>query len=181
MSVKPGTALGLLALAFLSLLGLGIFGFASGWGRAREPVIPYNQAAKSLPVLQALARDHVRFLRVQDWCRAYVDARERRANELRETCTLGDGFERFDDASEQRYRELSDRLDALPYDVDWVQISYRPDGGIRAAQLSVDGINKFKRDTLVYDPGYTLPEDRPGETVHVRIDADWYYRWDDWL
>lgn len=38
----------------------------------------------------------------------------------------------------------------------------------------------FPTALLVYDPGYALPEDIPGEVVNRRIDTDWYYRWEDW-
>jgi hypothetical protein len=59
-------------------------------------------------------------------------------------------------------------------------IAYGPDGALRTAALAIDTINPFKRDTLVYRPGYALPQDIPGEIVNHRIDANRYYTWADW-
>jgi hypothetical protein len=86
----------------------------------------------------------------------------------------------FDDASEKRFTELQGRLEDLPYGVHWIEIEYDSRGALRTAQLSVDTVNPFQRDALVYDPGYDLPVGTPGAVVNHRIDADWYYRWEDW-
>jgi hypothetical protein len=145
-----------------------------------QPGTRYENAAKSFPVLQALAQDGVTFLRVQDWCRAFADSRERRTNELAGTCTLGEGFQMFDDASEKRFDELRGKLDDLPYDVMWLSLEYGSGGEIERAELAIDTINPFRRDSLAYDPGYGLSGDMPGERVHHRIDGDWYYVQEDW-
>jgi len=38
----------------------------------------------------------------------------------------------------------------------------------------------FTRQRYVYDPGCELPEDIPHEMLHTKVDADWYYVWEDW-
>ena len=180
MSVKRGAVLPVLVLVFILMVTVGVVAFRSQWDQGREPAVRYEKAGKSLPVLQALAQEHVTFLRVQDWCRAYSDDRERRATELTATCTLGDDYQLFDNASEKRFTELRDKLEDLPYGVHWIEIEYDSQGALRTAQLSVDTINPFQRDALVYDPGYELSIGTPGEVMNYRIDADWYYRWEDW-
>ncbi|XVV15602.1 hypothetical protein ACQP2X_15025 [Actinoplanes sp. CA-131856] len=179
MSVKPGVALGSLVLVFITMVALGVV-FVSHRGEPGEQVVAYDEAGKSLPVLEALAQEHVTFLRVQDWCRAYADGREQRANDLGASCTFGNGYALFDDASKKRFEGLRDKLDDLPYDVNWLTIEYGSDGGLRKADLSIDTVNPFKRDSLTYDPGYTLPEKMPKDVAAYRIDDDWYYTWEDW-
>jgi len=169
-----------LVLVFVSMVVVGVMAFRSQWDQDRKPTTPYEDAGKSLPVLTALAQEHVTFLRVQDWCRAYSDDRERRANRLEGTCTIKDGYKLFDDASEKRFVELQRTLEELPYSVNWITIEYGPSGDMRTADLSIDTVNPFRRDSLVYDPGYTLSADIPGGIVSHRIDADWYYLWEDW-
>ena len=38
----------------------------------------------------------------------------------------------------------------------------------------------FSRNSYVYDPGYTLPEDIPHERWCTAIDKNWYYKREDW-
>jgi hypothetical protein len=180
MSTKRGAALRVLVLVFIMMAALGAVVIRSQWNQESKPYVPYENAGKSLPVLEALAQEHVTFLRVQDWCHAYSDDRERRANTLQMTCTLKDNYQPFDNASEKRFVELKSKLEDLPYEINWIRIAYGPDGALLTADLSVATINPFKRDWLTYDPGYALPKDTPRETVHHRIDADWYYTWEDW-
>ncbi len=156
----------------------------------QDSTIPYENAGKSLPVLEALTHEHVTFLRIQDWCRAYSDNQEQRATELTSTCTLAKAcststagcgsYKLFDNASETRFAELRSKLKGLPYDVHWIKIEYGPDGALRTAELAINTADQFRRDALIYNPGYVLPEDIPGEVVNHRIDSDWYYRWEDW-
>jgi hypothetical protein len=180
MSAKRGTAMRVLVLAFIAMAVAGVIAFRSPWTRAPEPTIPYQNAADSLPVLRALAKERVTFLRVQDWCQAYSDDRERRANELTGSCTLKDGYKVFDGASEKRFLELRRTLKELPYGVNWITIEYGPGGDLRTATLSIRTVNPFRRDSLVYEPGYTLSKGIPGEIETHRIDTDWYYVWEDW-
>ena len=143
-----------------------------------------------MPILEVLAHEHVTFLRVQDWCRAYSDNEEQRATELTAACTLegpcptptaGCGTYRlFDKASEKRFLELRSKLKDLPYEVRWIKIDYGPDGTLHTAQLAINTANPFRRDTLIYNPGYTLPEGVPGEITNHRIGSDWYYSGEDW-
>ncbi|MDI6105592.1 hypothetical protein QLQ12_44135 [Actinoplanes sp. NEAU-A12] len=138
---------------------------------------PYGKAPKSLPALEALAREHVTHLAVHDWCRAYSDNRERRADQGSRRCP--DGYKPFGDASEKRFSELRRKLDAFPYDVSGVAIEYGPSGEIRTATLTLDTIY-LGHEWLTYDPGYTLPRDIPRERGYHRIDSDWYHGWEDW-
>ncbi len=179
-----------LVFAFISMVTAGIAGFVkatSKEGQPRQPTVFYEDAGKSLPVLEALAQEQVTFLRVQDWCRAYADKRELRATPVEDTCTApgpGTGetaYKPFDDASEKRFLELQSKLDALPYDVTWITIEYGPGGGLREAVLSIKTTFPPRYDSLIYDPGYTLPANTPGQVMNHRIDTDWYYRWEDWM
>jgi hypothetical protein len=180
MSAKRGALLRVLALVFIMLAVLGVVAVRSQWSQAGKPAVPYGNAGKSLPVLEVLAREHVTFLRVQDWCQAYSDDRERRANVLKGSCTPGNDYELFDDASEKRFIELKSKLKDLPYDVRYIEMEYGPGGALRKAVMSIDTLYPFTRDGIVYDPGYVLPADRPGEFVSHRIDSDWYSTWEDW-
>jgi len=180
----------ILVLVFIFVVTVGVIALRSQWHQQWGPTVPYKNAGRSLPVLEALAQEHVTFLRVQDWCRAYSDNRERRASDLAGTCTLEwacstptagcDNYQPFDNTSEKRFVELKSKLEDLPYDVLWIEVDYGPDGAPRAAELAVDTVNPFRRDSLIYDPGYRLPRDIPGEIINHRIDANWYYRWEDW-
>jgi len=85
-----------LVFAFVSMLAAGVVAVRSLWGQEQKPTVFYENAAKSLPVLEALAQEHVTFLRVQDWCRAYSDDREWRAAPVSGSCTSpgpGSGIE----------------------------------------------------------------------------------------
>lgn len=187
MSARRVAAIRVLVLA---LAGTAVAGVALFGSPEQGPAIPYENARKSLPVLEALAREQVSFLRDQDWCRAYSDGQEKRASTLSSTCTL-DGacsrpsagcghYQLFDGASETRFAELRSTLNDLPYDVSWIKMESGPDGVPRTAEMAIDTVLPFRRDAIVYDPGYTLPRDIPGEVVNHRIDSDWYYRWEDW-
>src|SRR5690349_10561142 len=169
MSVKQRRAMLFLVLAFVLMATAGAVTFGVLRNPWAEPAAPYEDAGESLPVLEALAREQVTFLRVQDWCRAYADGSERRANTLEGTCTLEDGYKVFDVASEQRFTGLRNKLDDLPYDVRSIEIKYGSDGGIETAHLALDTINPFLRDSLAYDPGYVLSPGVPGEFTTYRI------------
>lgn len=176
MSTRRGSAIRVLVLVFVFMVAVEMIALRS----RPEESVPYGNAAKSFPVLETLAKEHVTFLRVQDWCHAYADDQERRASDVTATCTLEGDYKLFDSTSEQRFADLRDRLTGLPYSVHWIDIEYDAAGVIRTAELSIDTVNPFRRDTLVYEPGYLLPEGIRGEVVNSRIDANWYHRWEDW-
>ncbi|XVU22808.1 hypothetical protein ACQPZJ_36885 [Actinoplanes sp. CA-054009] len=180
MSPKQRTVLLGLMAAFVLLAAGGIALLEADGRQEREPVIAYDEAPKALPVLQSLTEEHVTFLRAQDWCQAYADDRERRANDLRGSCTLKDGYEQFDAAAEKRFTTLRDKLKDLPYDVFWVSLTYASDGTLTNAALMVDAINPLKRDTLYYEPGHAPPTSLNQDVACYPIDANWYYCSEDW-
>ncbi|MFF5077422.1 hypothetical protein ACFY36_10245 [Actinoplanes sp. NPDC000266] len=171
--------LGLMA-AFVLLVAGGIVVLEADSRQEREPVIAYDEAPKVLPVLKSLAEEHVTFLKDQNGCHAYEDDRERRANDLGDTCAPRHGYEQFDAASEKRFATLHDRLDDLPYDVFSITLEYAPGGTPAKAGLMVDTVNPFKRDTLYYEPGHALPTSVNQDVECYTIDADWYYCSEDW-
>lgn len=167
-------------LAFIMMATLGVVALKSYWHPDRKPAVPYENAGKSLPVLKALAKEHVTYLKNQDGCRAYSDNREQRASKLIAPCPPKDNYQLFDNASEKRFTDLQSMLKDLPYDAYLIDIKYDTDGALKTASLSIESINPFKHDYLTYKPGYMLPADRPGQVENHRIDSDWYHTWEDW-
>ena len=53
-----------LVLVFVSMVTVGVLGFPAQWHHEPQQAL-YREAADSLPVLRALAREHVSFLRVR--------------------------------------------------------------------------------------------------------------------
>ncbi|MFI1995260.1 hypothetical protein [Actinoplanes sp. NPDC020271] len=168
-----------MALILVAIVALGVVAIKDHFDEGLSPIL-YDRAAKSLPVVQALAREHVTFLRAGDGCQVYADDREKRASQLSSTCTREAGYQLFDDASRAHFAQLRAALKDLPYDVDQVTITYGAGGTLDEAQLAIDTVNPYRLDSIIYHPGYTLPQAKPGELEFQRIDADWYYMWEDW-
>ncbi len=168
-------------------VGLSIKGATEGtaaWTRYAKPGGGYNRAPEAMPVLLALERERVTFLRTQDWCQAYNDGSDVRANTLRETCTLTlDRAELFGAATRARYETLAQLAAALPYDMNYVQIAYGASRQMTGAQISL--ATAFSRESLVYEPGYSLGALRAGAVAadpmtYTAIDPDWYHLLEDW-
>jgi hypothetical protein len=110
----------------------------------------WERAPEALPVLRGLEREHVSFLRLQDWCQAYDDGSGVRANTLRPTCTLTRDAQVFDAASRARYDALARLAADVPYAVHYVEITYDGGGRMTRASLALDA--GFSRESLVYEP-----------------------------
>ena len=50
---------------------------------------------------------------------------------------------------------------------------------MESAELAIATASAFRRDSLVYRPGYALPKGIPYELVNHRLDPNWYYRAED--
>ena len=143
----------------------------------------YDRAPQSLPVLRALERERVTFLRTQDWCQAYNDGAGVHANTLRTTCTLTrEAAHTFDPVTGARYDTLAHLAETLPYDMNYVEVGYGRDKQVTRAEIALDTF--FSRESLVYDPGYSLDELRAGTSpdpaTYTPIDADWHHVLADW-
>ena len=69
----------------------------------------------------------------------------------------------------------------MPYAVHYVEITYDRDGRMTRASLALNA--GFSRESLVYEPGYSIDELRAGEMPsewrYEPVDADWYHYWED--
>ena len=85
----------------------------------------------------------------------------------------------FDDASSAASPGIRDLLDASGVSFSDVH-AYRDDAGNVTRFEFTLRAGAFDRFSYVYDPGAPLPEELPGELEYWRIDADWYFVWEDW-
>jgi hypothetical protein len=170
-------------LVVLTPVAAASIALVTTWGRHTHPGKGYDRAPEALPVLRALERDRVTFLRTQDWCQAYDDGNGIRANTLQGTCTLTpDAAYPFDPVTRARYETLAHLAEDLPYRMNYVEITYGGDGRMTRADISLSTF--FSRASLIYDPGYSLDELRrevsPDPTTYTPINADWYHVLEDW-
>lgn len=61
---------------------------------------------------------------------------------------------------------------------DLIDVEYSPDGKLTRATFEF--FYNFGTELLVFDPGYRLPADKPGERWHEVVNADWYLVKVDW-
>jgi len=197
-----GTLVAVLTVgAVVAILAIGfvVIQASAAWQRYAHPGQNRERAPESMSMLRALEREHVSFLRTQDWCQAYTDDTGTHASTLESNCAFrsswdgeGSTAQLFDPASEKRYQELERLADDLPYPMAYVEIQYTrpasvPEGSgagpLTSATLSLS--TAFSRQSLVYAPGYDLEALRsgisPDPSVYTPIDADWYHLLEDWM
>jgi hypothetical protein len=137
-------------------------------------------------VLPALER-----LRVIEWvhtdsCRNIDYEEGAFANNLESgTCPpFGRAVRPFNAEAEEVWSAVSDSLTAtgVPvWAVDFVE--YDSAGEISYAEFLIDAplVNRW---TYVYDTSGNMPAENhapAGEMIHIRIDDNWYFRWEDWM
>ena len=180
LALLIGLLLVVLSLVVAGLTVVTVMG-ARAW--VHQPGDTYDRAPEAMSVLRALERERVTFLRTQDWCQAYKDGDSVHANTLTGTCTVTSGpAHTFDAVTRARYDTLAQMAAEMPYAMNYVEITYAADGRMTGAQISLD--KGFSRQTLVYDPGYSLDALRatssPDILAYTAIDPDWYLLLEDW-
>jgi hypothetical protein len=197
-----GTLVAVLAacsIVVILAIGFVVIQASAAWRQYTHPGENRERAPESMPMLRALEREHVSFLRTQDWCQAYTDDSGTHANTLESNCTFqfnwngqGGVVRLFDRASKKRYQELKHLADDLPYSVHYVEIHYAETasgvkgsgpGPLAGATLALEA--GLSRQSLVYEPGYDLEALRannsPDPSVFTPIDANWYHLLEDWM
>jgi hypothetical protein len=176
-----GLCIAPVVVVLVVVVGLSIAG-ATAWTRYTHPGASYDNAPDVMPVLRALERERVTFLRTQDWCQAYNDGDGVHANTVQGTCTVTAGAaDTFDASTRARYEKLADLTAEMPYRMNYVEITYDAGGRMTGAQISL--AKAFSRQSLVYEPGYSLEALRSGimvdVTTYTPIDANWYHMLED--
>lgn len=85
----------------------------------------------------------------------------------------------FDSTARSDLESLWKAIQATDTDV-FVVADARYDSSGRLAYAEFIGSKGFLSQRYVYHPGHTLPPDLSNERWHTSIDANWYYRRDDW-
>jgi hypothetical protein len=136
------------------------------------------------PVLLALEDLHAEAYRNQDWCRNISYSGGAFSNNSESsTCNLFD--EPPADFTAAANTDFARIEDALNRSGVWVyavrQIAYE-NGRMTHAEFDLVAAPwEFDRWSYIYDPGGPLPEGMENEEVYTRIDADWYFHWEDWM
>ncbi len=159
-----------------------LIGLLCGCAGHKKQASDYAQDTAALeeifPVLEA---SEVTAFRYQDSCKVLSYTRGSFANPNESTCIYAatETPEVFDIAAEDDLENI------------WQQVKSTRSGVYIISDIQFDAADKliygefdcsggFTRQRYVFDPGYTLPEDLPGERWHTRIDDDWYYINEDW-
>jgi hypothetical protein len=139
-----------------------------------------SRLATAFPVLEEL---EIRGFRNQDWCRFLDDPRGQfTSNPESSTCNLFTGGpDPFDEKAQTDFDRVSAALRDTGVAVQMVWwLDYDDAGAISYAQFVIDHAANNSW-TYVYDPDGEMPEDIEGEEVYTRIDANWYFWWEEWL
>ena len=153
----------------------------SSWGSEPEPRQRETDVANLPKCFPVLARLSVRAYRNQDWCKNiwYQRGKFSQQTDSADSCNLFEGTPQpFDAQALQDFDSIARALTATGVRLYCLSdLRYGPDGTLAQAKFHLAG----GRYTYVYSPGYkALPEDIPEERKHARINADWFYVWEDW-
>ena len=137
----------------------------------------------AFPTLEHL---RVRVFRNQDWCRNILYARGgfTTYNEST-TCNLFGAFEpdlpipEFDATADTDFDAVAEALDETDVNVVMLFAEFGDEGQLTHARFHVESPG-WDRWQYVYSPGYGQLDDIPNEIEYTPIDADWYFRWEDW-
>ena len=134
------------------------------------------------PVIEAL---HVTGFRDQDWCRYLTYPRgsfsyTERADEM-DNCLFEGNGRPFDDDATRDFQAVSDALEKTHLTVQIADsIEFDTAGHVATATFDLESAGFTGYWRYIYAPGAPLPEDSVGELQNTRIDADWYFQWEDW-
>jgi hypothetical protein len=135
-----------------------------------------SSLAKCLPIIAKL---RVTDFRNQDWCKNFAYSGGKFSNNNKASnCILFSGQGLAFSANAQRDFE-GVAAEASRRGVVWFHAEFSDAGSVKEVTFSCSRF--FTRQSYVYSPGYGfLPPDSPRNTLHTRIDKDWYYVWEDW-
>ena len=85
----------------------------------------------------------------------------------------------FDDEATSAFADVRRALDATGVSVSDVSVQRDMAGSAVRVEFSLRA-GAFDRFSYVFEPGAPLPEEMPGEVDYTRLDADWYFEWEDW-
>lgn len=166
------------ALASL-FVAIALLEDCSGSGRNTPDHLEDTRALQKIfPILEA---DQVTAFRYQDWCKLISYSRGSFANSAEPTCVfMAVGTPNPLDAKaeidlDRLWKEVRSTRSGV-YVIS--EIRYNPTGKLIRGEF--DCSSGFVRARYVFDPGYTLPHDLPGERLHTKINADWYHIREDW-
>lgn len=128
---------------------------------------------KAFPILEA---DQVTAFRYQDWCKVISYSRGSFANSTEATCVfmVVETPNPFDAEAEIDLDRIWKEVRSTRSGVFIIsEIRYNPTGKLIRGEF--DCSSGFVRSRYVFDPGYTLPDDLPGERLHTKINAEWYH------
>jgi hypothetical protein len=136
--------------------------------------------SEALPVLE---EHRVEWFEDLGWC-SFLDASIGQYADVDEdeemtSCDVNGVAEPFDPDAQAVFDRIRDRLDATGLSVSTVVADVASDGTLMRATFSV-AAGMYDRWYYVYEPGGELPEDMEAELRSVRIDANWYWQWEDW-
>lgn len=164
------------------LLFLAILLLLSGCGEETKSSTSYSKDTAALrTVFPVLESDQVAAFRYQDWCKVLEYSRGSFANTTQSTCTyIASGSPTpFDSTAEADLERIWKKVKSTGAGV-YVISNVHFDATGKLVRGKFDCSSAFVRQSYVYEPGYTLPDDLPNERWHVRVDSDWYYVQEDW-
>lgn len=137
------------------------------------PPEPHEIAAALTEAMTVLEPEQVTMLRNGDTCRRIEYRRGAFASASAEHCSYGmNPFQPLDDTATADIEHIARALDVGRTDFAGVDVIYATDGTPTRAGFIY---NYFMgQEVFVYEPGYRLPPDQPGEQTHTAISHDWY-------
>jgi hypothetical protein len=130
------------------------------------------------PILEVY---HVEAFRDQDWCSVFEYSRGAYATNVRSTCIylLNSEPKEFDSVAQADFDIVKNAIEKrVGSNVIIISHIEYVEGKVKSAVFDYGFFSGF--DRLVYNPGYSLPEDIPNEMEHTRINEEWYSVWEDW-
>jgi hypothetical protein len=135
------------------------------------------------PVIEGL---QLTGFRNQDWCRYLTYGRGNFSftddPENVDTCNLFEGITQpFDDEAGHDFQTVAEALAKTHLTVQIANyIEFDAHGHVAAATFDLESAGFSGYWRYIYEPGAQVPEDMEGELLNTRIDADWYFQWEDW-
>lgn len=175
--------------AFVFLAGLLVLGGVAVTAMLVWPVHERSRIVEDYPedvmalqkVFPLLESNKVTAIRHQDWCQVLGYSRGNFTNTTTETCCF----------IVEEPRGMFDKQARADLERIWKEVKAADAGVLEISDIRYSSTGKlihgvcdcssdFVRERYVFDPGYSLPLDQPGERYHTKINADWYHVREDW-
>lgn len=165
-----------LVVLMMSVLLIGDCG--SGGRHDRSHASDAQALQKLFPTLEG---DGVTAFRYQDWCKVISYKRGHFANTTEPSCIFMATAtpNPFDEQAKTDLERIWNSVRSTRVGVFQIA-DLRYDPAHRLNYGVFDFSSGFVRERYVFDPGYKLPEDEPGERLHTRINDKWYHIREDW-